>query len=525
MESKMTPDHIATNGSLYISNRLSPFRVWTSIWIVLLAICFITACGGGTTPENASDDTTTEEDTNEGGDTETTVVYSWDPDDFDHVYEVGPGREYADPGQVPWESLAPSTLVRIHYRDTAYRNKWVINVAATEADPVVILGVADNGRRPVISGEDAQTRQALNYWNEVRSVIKVGGSNIPDNPDGPSYIYIQGLDIQSARPAYSFSDDSGQSATYSQNAAAVHIEEGDAITIHDCLLHDAGNGIFSSSATSRIVISGNHVFDNGIDGSIYHHNSYTESQGIRFEFNHYGPLRDGCLGNNLKDRSSGTVIRYNWIESGNRQLDLVETDYDHIANDPDYDVTFVYGNVLIEPEDAGNSQILHYGGDGGDTAMYRQGTLYFYHNTVVSTRSGNTTLMRLSTTTVQADVFNNILFATAGGSRLAITSGNGQTMLTDNWLPVDWRLTHESGLDPGATVTDMGNVEGTAPGFVDADGQDFHLTADAEAGEGAGVLPVDVADYPPEYQYIKHQQYEQRPVSDPSDIGAFERTP
>jgi len=44
--------------------------------------------------------------------------------------------------------------------------------------------------------------------------------------------------------------------------------------------------------------------------------------------------------------------------------------------------------------DAGNSQILHYGGDGDDTAIYRQGTLYFYHNTVVSTHSDNTTLMR-----------------------------------------------------------------------------------------------------------------------------------
>ena len=72
----------------------------------------------------------------------------------------------------------------------------------------------------------------------------------------------------------------------------------------------------SSSATSNITISSNHIHDNGIEGSIYQHNSYTESRGIVFEFNHYGPLRTSCLGNNLKDRSSGTVIRYNWIEAG-----------------------------------------------------------------------------------------------------------------------------------------------------------------------------------------------------------------
>lgn len=522
----MMPVQFYRNGKTCNFKWFTNFLPWFSprrlIWIVLLAVCFTVACGGGTVSEDDADDQTAEEETDTGGDTGATVVYEWDPADFDHVYEVGPGREYPDPGEVPWESLEPSSLVRIHYRDTAYRNKWVINVAATEAQPVVVLGVADNGRRPVISGDNAETRQALDYWNEPRSVIKVGGSSTPDNPNGPSYIYIQGLDIQSARPAYHFSDDSGQTGTYSQNAAAVHIEEGDAITIHDCLLHDAGNGLFSSSATSRIVISGNHVYDNGIAGSIYHHNSYTESQGILFEFNQYGPLRDGCPGNNLKDRSSGTVIRYNWIESGNRQLDLVETDHDHIVNDPDYDQTFVYGNVLIEPDDAGNSQILHYGGDGGDTTMYRQGTLYFYHNTVVSTRSGNTTLMRLSTTPVQAEVFNNILFSTAGGSRMAITSGNGQTTLTDNWLPLGWRLTHESGLDPGATVTDMGNVEGDTPGFTDLDDQDFHLTGDAGAGGGAGPLPAEVADYPVEYQYIRHQQYGSRPVNDTSDIGAFE---
>ena len=451
------------------------------------------------------------------------AIYEWDPADFDHVYDVGPDQDYADPNEIPWENLESSTLVRIYYRDTPYACKWVINVTATEDAPVVIQGIADQNRRPVITGENAVTRQALDYWNEPRSVIKVGGSSIPDNPDRPAWIYIQGLDIQRARPGYSFSDDSGLSGTYNNNAAVVHIEEGDFITLYDCALHDASNGLFSSSSTSDITISSCFIYDNGIEGSIYQHNSYTESRGIVFEFNHYGPLRTGCLGNNLKDRSSGTVIRYNWIEAGNRQLDLVETDYDHIADDPGYDRTFVYGNVLIEPDGAGNSQILHYGGDGGDTSMYRNGTLYFYHNTVVSTRSGNATLMRLSTNTVHAEVFNNILFASAGGSYLAITSGYGQTVLRDNWLPTGWRLTHESGLDPGATVTDSGNVEGDIPGFVDLNSQDFNLSEDGEALDGAGEWPSEVSGYPPEYQYICHQNREVKPSDATPDMGAFER--
>ncbi|MFZ1985512.1 MAG: right-handed parallel beta-helix repeat-containing protein, partial [Desulfatitalea sp.] len=469
--------------------------------------------GGGTLPDD------------ETGPINDPVSYQWDPNNFTHLYEVGPGRDYADPNEVPWESLAPSTLVRIYYRDTPYRTKWVINVTATADAPVVVLGVASDGHRPMITGEDATTRQALDYWNENRSVIKIGGSSIPDNDAGPAYIYVQGLDIRCARPAYSFTDDSGQVSTFSDNAAAIHVEAGDAIFIQDCILHDAGNGLFSGAASSRLTISGNYIYDNGIDASIYEHNSYTESQGIIFQYNHYGPLRSGCLGNNLKDRSSGTIIRCNWIEGGNRQLDLVETDYDYIASDPDYDATFVYGNVLIEPEGAGNSQILHYGGDGGNEAMYRRGTLYFYHNTVVSTRGENTTLLRLSTTDVQAQVFNNILFVTATGDHMAITSGNGQTTLFGNWLPSEWRLTHESDLEPGASVTDAGNVEGVNPGFVDLGTQDFHLAQDAEAGNAAAALPTAVDTHPVEYQYLKHQQYETRPTDGTVDIGAFEIYP
>jgi hypothetical protein len=517
-----------------IKKRISKIWGWAECCMlplfIITGLLLINACNGGS---GSSGDTPPavinngdpiqgdeEDETGDEGDS-ATPVYTWNPSAFTHVYDVGPGKQYAEPGDVPWENLEPSTLVRIYYRTTPYQAKWVINVAATALSPVVVLGIPEGDQRPIISGDDAITRTELDYWNEVRSIIKIGGSSIPDNPDVPSHIYIQGLDIRSARPGYQFTDDAGNTQEYSTNAAAIHIEEGSDITVHDCLIHDAANGLFSGSASSRVRISGNYVYGNGIEDSIYQHNSYTESLGIVFEYNHYGPLRAGCLGNNLKDRSSGTIIRYNWIEAGNRQLDLVETDYDHIANDPAYDETFVYGNVLIEPDGAGNSQIMHYGGDGGDTDMYRRGTLYFYHNTVVSTRSGNTTLMRLSTLDVTALVFNNIIYASAGGGYLAITSGNGQTELEDNWLPEDWQLTHESDLDPGATVADLGNIEGITPGFLDFSAQDFHLSSGSLARGNAGSLPTDVANYPVEYQYVQHQQIEIRSLESLVDIGAF----
>ena len=38
----------------------------------------------------------------------------------------------------------------------------------------------------------------------------------------------------------------------------------------------------------------------------------------------YGPLRSGALGNAVKDRSAGLVVRYNRIEGGARSVDMVE---------------------------------------------------------------------------------------------------------------------------------------------------------------------------------------------------------
>jgi hypothetical protein len=498
-------------------------RVYPVLYTLIAFLLLSTGCGGGgSSADPPAGDTGALPSDDSDGSGAAEAAQAWNPDDFIHVYDVGPGRTYSEPGQIPWENLEPSTLVRIYYRDTPYRAKWVVTTAATADAPLVVIGVADNGRLPVITGEGAVTRSSMYYLNEARSVVKVGNYTGEPAADPPAYIYLQNLEIRSGRPDYTFTGRSGAVQTFSDNAAAIHIEEGEHITIQGCSLHDCGNGLFSTHLTRAILLRQNDIYDNGIEGSIYEHNSYTESRGIVFEYNHYGPLRADCLGNNLKDRSSGTVIRYNWIESGNRQLDLVETDYAEIANDAAYAATFVYGNILIEPDNAGNSQILHYGGDGGDETMYRQGTLYFYQNTVVSTRSGNTTLLRLSTTQVHARVCNNILAAAAGGEFLAITSGDGQTVLSGNWLPVGWRQTHEASLEPGASVSDLGNVEGDDPGFVDVDGKDFHLSSDSQARDAAGELPAETADDPPEGQYRVHQQAEARPVDGHMDIGAFE---
>lgn len=421
-------------------------------------------------------------------------------DDHPTIWEVGTDQTYTTPLDVPWEDLASGTCVRIH--GGTYAAKWVVNASGTEDAPILITGV----NRPVITGDGAATPQGLDYWNEDRALLKLGGSSVPDNP-APSWVTIEGLELRSARPGYAYTDDRGQASTYSDNAACLLVESGEHLTLRDNVLHDCGNGLFVAGAARDIAVLQNHLYDNGIEGSAYEHNSYTEALGILFEGNRYGPLRDGSDGNNLKDRSAGTVIRHNWIEGGNRQLDLVDSGTAELLADPSYATTIVSGNVLIEPDGAGNSQIIHYGGDGSDPGNYRNGTLHLVHNTVVSTRAGNTTLLRLSNADQTAEVRNTVVVADS----LAITAGAGVVTLSDNHLPTGWRDTFESELD--GSVTDAGGVEGPDPG-LDAD---HRPTADSPLLDAAGLSPTG----DPTHQDLQHQALEPRLTA--HDIGAYER--
>jgi hypothetical protein len=435
------------------------------------------------------------------------------------TFDVGPGQPHAAIGDVPWEALAPGDTVRIHWRETAYHEKFVIGRQGTSEAWITVRGIPnEQGDLPVIDGRDATTRPALNYWNENRGLIKIGGSNSPADTL-PQYIRIENLELRGARPPYSFTGRNGLT-DYVNNAAAIYVERGAHLVFSGCVLRDCGNGLFIGNQTSDVLVEGCHIYDNGMEGRIYEHNAYTECDGIVYQYNRFGPPRAGALGNNLKDRSAGLVVRYNWIEGGNRQLDLVESDSDVFIADPKYRATFVYGNVLVERDGDGNSQILHYGGDNGNASRYRKGTLYFYHNTVVSSRSGNTTLARLSTDDEHCEAWNNILFATAGGSRLAMLDADGTMNLRGNWLSTGWRKSHSNG---AASVDDDGsNRMGATPEFVDFAGSDFR-PAEGSVCRAAGLaLPEPLATtHPVMRQYVAPQTGADR-VAPPLDLGALD---
>jgi hypothetical protein len=443
------------------------------------------------------------------------------------VYNVGPGQPLASIGAVPWESLGPGDVVRIHWQAAPYKEKFVIGRQGTAAAPIVVQGVpGPNGELPVIDGNGATTRLQLDYASEGRGVIKIGSSSIPPDTT-PKHIVIEKLVVQGARSTYGFTDDAGAAQTYSANASTIYVEKGENVTVRDCELRDAGNGFFVASsdalASKNILVERCYIHGNGNVGSIFEHNLYVAGIGMVFQDNRLGPLAPGASGNNFKDRSAGLVVRYNWIEGGNRQLDLVDgEDSSLIRGDVGYTKTHVYGNVLIEPDAAGNRQIVHYGGDSGTTANYRKGTLYFHNNTIVSRRTDRTTLFRLSTNSERADARNNVVWLeAAAGTTLSLLDTDGVLDWSHNWTEPAYVVSF--GTFVGTVNNDGTTVTGATPGFCAAASGDYGLLSGAAARDaGTGLAPTIEPAHLPLYEYLRHQASEARPFDATLDIGAYE---
>jgi hypothetical protein len=442
------------------------------------------------------------------------------------VYDVGPGQPYLSVGAVPWEALQGGDVVQIHWRAQPYNEKWVICIRGTAANPVVVRGVlGPNGERPVIEGNGATTRAQLTFWAGARGVIVVGGASVPADTL-PSWITIENLDISSAHPSYGFTDSSGVPRTYSDAASAIYIEKGDHVTVRNCVLRNSANGFFVASsdalASSNITLETSYVYGNGIAGSVFQHNSYTAARGMLLQGNRFGALRSGANGNNIKDRSAGLVVRYNWVEGGNRELDLVEgEDSILIRQDPQYRATYVYGNVLIEPAGDGNPQIVHYGGDHpGMEADFRKGTLYFYNNTVITERTDRTTLFRLSTNGEAADARNNIFFATGLGSSVGLLDDTGNLVMRTNWLKPGF-VPSLGGLT--GVIDDNGSsILGLSPGFADLTTRDYRLTPTSPTrGAGSNLHPSTLPANDVSLEYVKHQMTRARARSGALDLGPF----
>jgi hypothetical protein len=418
---------------------MSPPKTLQALGSLLLA--GLSACGGGQTPATAphtpppsghGTGTPTTTPTGSTGSSSTPAgVSACVPSGRGRDYQVGPGTgQLAALDQVPWESLQAGDTVRIFYRAAPYAGKFMLSGVGTAAAPIRVCGVrGPAGQRPVVEGRDAVSRRGLAYGHplhESRSlvVIKPLASSPTAWTDVPAHLQIDGLELRGAQPDHTFTDSHGVVQRYAAFGACVWIERGHHISLVDNHIHDCSNGVFSKSTddgdfavTRDLRIAHNQIEGNGVVQDDHEHNVYIQSVGVVYEGNWFGPLRAGALGNLIKDRSVGTVIRYNALQGGAHAIDLVESEdfYQTATADPAYRQTLVYGNLIRKNGEDGSA--IHYGGDhyGSSPAtpnwgepIFRKGTLYFYHNSV-HLEGQSAVLFQLSTTEEHLEAWNNVL--------------------------------------------------------------------------------------------------------------------
>lgn len=487
-------------------------------------------------------------------------------------YHVGPNGAYTTIGAVPWYKLLPGDAVYIHWRPTPYYEKFLISTRGTPAKWIRIVGVPGaGGELPVISGKNATTSTNMHYhWPAASGssaiqhlgVVQIAAAAGEKAPL-PAFIEIAGLRIEDGFAGNMFTAENGTRAAYDPFTACIYARSVQHLLIQNNVLTGCGLGFYNWTGSGSAwwdglqvdtVLRGNYFFGNGMPGSYLDHQSYTESNGVLYEYNRFGRMRDGSLGSQLKDRSAGTIIRYNYIEESPSgwMLDLVEPEngYDALGALPAYTQAFVYGNVLISTSAAAHApNMVHWNEDhqrGVGRAVQRTGRLFFYHNTILVVADSSTfAKFHIFNTTWGGydcsptatsgiiDIRNNIVASlprSAGARAPMVTFAYcGGTNLTfgANWVSPGW----QSG--PTASVVGNSNIvspSNNSPGFVSA--TDLRLTRGSSASRIGTALAPEVTNNTlgqslvPTQQYRAHQQVMTRATSGAgADAGAFELEP
>lgn len=463
------------------------------------------------------------------------------------TYDIGPGRPLSRLADLDWSRLGPGDTVNIHSKPGGYRELLQIAARGTADAWITVNGVPDpvSGDLPIIDGRDAVLDpQFRNHWAGLHGYGAVVVGTRPGYASGykPGYIAIRGLDVRGCAVGNSFTDVDGTRKPYGNVGAGVYLERCDHVTVTGCVIHDNGEGIFGAGQSTfdrlmtDIVVDSNHIFGNGNVGSEREHNTYIEAIGTLYQFNRYGPLRPGALGAGLKDRSTGTVIRGNWIEGGLHQLQIPEAQNqaDLAVALPQYRTTIVQGNTLVAPPGNGAS-LVWFGGDQGLRAWYRKGVLYVDHNTLVarSNQSQNykTAAIVAASGGEAIDARNNIIASIPDTSGAAaadlglVGSDNhaffGRTWVTPGWFATTVGTYAFSGLLGGTEQFLVGPT--VDPGFMDIAAGDYRLAASSTCVDTSGRLPGGLAASPLTHQFrMPVGGVGRGVVGGAADLGSFE---
>ena len=413
-----------------------------------------------------------------------------------NIIEVGPGSTFSHLRQVKWDKLKPGDEVIIKAKKEPYREKIIVKRSGTRKRPIRITGVPDaEGHLPVIDGFDAVHFDARTEVGLARrAIIIVGGSNAQGQAD---FVIIRNLELRNANNT-NFFYQNGQRVKYADNGAGVYVQRGKNVVVKGCRIHSCCMGVQTAyyPEVNNFALIGNIIYDNGdFTRNHWAHNVYLSAGKSLVEFNRFGELVSD--GNNIKDRSGLTIIRYNWIEGGmSRQIDLVET-----KKYPSADA-YVYGNVIISGKKTKNPKMVLFGGDAGKYSS-RNGTLYFFNNTVHFKQKRLDGFVWVNRPNCRAVLSNNMFL---GGH--AVWIGNGVITGFNNLV--------EFGADPARLSNSyMGGIEQ----IMNRNGVSyFPRPGSLLINNGSFAIPARVRYMPMPIPGEKKQ----RPQLGKMDIGAYE---
>ena len=462
---------------------------------------------------------------------------------------MGPGQTYTELYELPWNDMAAGDVVNVFYRDTPYAARIGLRVEATAEAPFYLHGVADKTscQRPVLTGIGARPSadQQANNFGQFVGELGLGLVTLTRGPlDGwdshrSSWIIIENLRFEDVGAEHTFINNQGAVQNYADFSAAIYAVRVAHLKVRNCEFVRTALGVFVNSRgqssidhSEDVHLVRNRFEDNGHVGSETIHSTYVQARRALYEGNDMPQLRLGAIGSTLKDRSSGTVVRFNRIVANARALDLVETEEEEVPAvqlDPLYPHAWVYGNLIINDVDQPNkgaTNMVHFGYDNSQTRA-RTGTLYFYGNTVIQSgpqsKAYYAHVFQVSTVTPdpQVQAWRN-LFANLGTVEFRFMSEAGQLQLRDtNIAPVGWVARYPG--TPAIVTTSGGKlVESNNTGLT----PEFKLQPDSIARNQAQTVSVSWPDGVDAEQLGLTHQFDANAGlitrSSTSALGAFE---
>ena len=205
----------------------------------------------------------------------------------------------------------------------------------------------------------------------------------------------------------------------SHNGAGVRINQANNVTLRNCNIHKNDMGIMSNSDGTQQTgvnqrIEHCLIHHNGsFEEPGYNHNLYLGGTSVTLSF---CEVHGSLTGHNVKSRAHYTRVQYSYIhDSANREFDLVDGKDTERPNSH----AVLLGNIIVKDSNCkGNRAVIHYGQDGGKE---HDGTIYLYHNTIVTPFVSP--VLDLSASKAKAHLIAN--FISDGGKKQ-----NGQKLLS-----------------------------------------------------------------------------------------------